>query len=62
MVLEAQRKLTLCEKVLDIIGILTPGKVRMRGMFLSEMYGIIVFIAKNAYGDAKIGTDEYLRR
>ena len=62
MTFEAHRKLSLCEKVLDIIGILTPGKVRMRGMFLSEMYGTIVYIAKNAYQDASIGTDEYLRR
>ena len=45
-----------------MIGILTPGKVRMRGMFLSEMYGIIVYLAKYSFGKGKIGMDEYLER
>lgn len=59
---EAERKLNLCRKVLAVIGILTPGKVRMRGMFLSEMYGIIVYLAKYSFGKGKIGIDEYLER
>ena len=45
-----------------MIGILTPGKVRMRGMFLSEMYGIIVYLAKYSFGKGTIGIDEYLER
>ena len=59
---EAERKLFLCRKVLAVIGILTPGKVRMRGMFLSEMYGIIVYLAKYSFGKGTIGIDEYLER
>ena len=62
MVLEAKRKLALCEKVLNVISILIPGKVRMRGMFLSEMYGIVVYLAKIAFDDAEIGVEEYMIR
>ena len=59
---EAHRKLALCNKVLDVIGVLTPGKVRMRGMFLSEMYGIVIFLGKHAFNAGEINSDEYLRR
>ena len=62
MVLEAKRKLALCEKVLNVISILTPGQVRMRGMFLSEMYGIVVYLGKRAFDDAEIGVEEYMLR
>ena len=62
MIVEANRKLDLCNKVLNILGILTPGKVRMRGMFLSEMYGIIVFLGRYAFQNGEIGADEYLKR
>ena len=62
MIVEANRKLDLCNKVLNILGILTPGKVRMRGMFLSEMYGIIVFLGRYAFKNGEIGADEYLTR
>ena len=59
---EAHRKLALCNKVLDIIGVLTPGKVRMRGMFLSEMYGIVTFLGKQAFNAGEINSEEYLTR
>ena len=62
MMSEAHRKLALCKKVLDIIGVLTPGKVRMRGMFLSETYGIITYLARHAFNAGEITSDEYLSR
>ena len=61
-ILEAHRKLALCNKVLDVIGVLTPGKVRMRGMFLSEMYGIVTFLGRHAFNAGEITSDEYLTR
>merc|ERR1712223_257112 len=62
MMSEAHRKLALCKKVLDLIGVLTPGKVRMRGMFLSETYGIITYLARHAFNAGEITSDEYLSR
>ena len=62
MVSEAKRKLALCEKVLGIIHLLTPGQVRMRGMFLSEMYGIVVYLAKHDFDHGEIGVDEFMSK
>ena len=62
MVSEAKRKLALCEKVLTVIHLLTPGQVRMRGMFLSEMYGIVVYLAKHAFDNAEIGVEEFMSK
>ena len=62
MVVEGRRKLALCEKVLGVISLLTPGQVRMRGMFLSEMYGIIVFLGKRAFDEGEIGVDQFMHR
>ena len=59
---EAERKLTLIKKLLGIIGILIPGRTRMRGMFLFEMQGTIAYLAKHSFDIGEIGKDEYLKK
>ena len=62
MVREAKRKLHLCEKVLGVIGKIMPGYFRMRGMFLSEMYGIILYLARRDFEAEVIDDREFLRQ
>lgn len=58
---EAPRKLELCEKVLGILAILMPGQFRLRGMFLSELYGFRLFDAKRRFEDGLLDGVAFLR-
>jgi len=39
-----------------------PGRFRLRGMFLSEMYGILLFLGKKAYESGDIEREEFITR
>jgi hypothetical protein len=52
----------LCEKVLGVITMLTPGHFRMRGMFLTEMYGTDMYIGRRAFETGEITAAEFLKR
>ena len=62
MMQHALRKKELCESVMSVMDKITPGRFRMRGMFLSEMYGILYFLAKKAHENNEITTDECIER
>ena len=58
----ALRKKELCESVIDVMDKIIPGRFRLRGMFLSEMYGILYFLAKRAYDAGDIDRPQFLKR
>ena len=58
----ALRKKELCESVVSVMDQITPGRFRLRGMFLSEMYGILFFLAKRAYENGSIDCREFRTR
>ena len=62
MLKHAERKKELCESVINVMNKIIPGKFRMRGMFLSEMYGIHLYLAKRSYQSQEIDVHEYLTR
>jgi hypothetical protein len=62
MMEHALRKKELCEAVISVMDKIIPGRFRLRGMFMSEMYGILYFLAKRAYEGADIDRHEFLRR
>lgn len=58
----ALRKKELCESVLTVMDKIIPGRFRLRGMFLSEMYGILFFLAKRAFENGSIDSQEFRTR
>ena len=58
----ALRKKELCESVMSVMDKIIPGRFRLRGMFLSEMYGILFYLAKSAWDNREIDRDECLNR
>ena len=62
MMAHALRKKELCESVIDVMDKIIPGRFRLRGMFLSEIYGILFFLAKRAYDLGDIDRPQYLQR
>ena len=62
MIKHALRKKELCESVIEVLDKVIPGRFRMRGMFLSEMYGILFFLAKRAYENGDIDQRNFLKR
>ena len=62
MMAHALRKKELCESVIDVMDKIIPGRFRLRGMFLSEIYGILFFLAKRAYDLGDIERPQYLQR
>lgn len=58
----ALRKKELCESVMNVMDKVIPGRFRLRGMFLSEMYGILFFLAKRAYESGDIDREEFITR
>ena len=60
MIKHALRKKELCESVIEVLDKVIPGRFRMRGMFLSEMYGILFFLAKRAYENGDIDQRNFL--
>ena len=61
MMAHALRKKELCESVIDVMDKIIPGRFRLRGMFLSEIYGILFFLAKRAYDLGDIDRPQYLQ-
>ena len=62
MMKHALRKKELCESVMNVMDKIIPGRFRLRGMFLSEMYGILLFLAKRAYENGDIDREEFITR
>ena len=62
MIKHALRKKELCESVIEVLDKVIPGRFRMRGMFLSEMYGILFFLAKRAYENGDIDQRNFLKK
>ena len=62
MMKHALRKKELCESVIDVMNKIIPGRFRLRGMFLSEMYGIHLYLAKKAYESGDIDRKTYIER
>ena len=62
MMKHALRKKELCESVMSVMDKIIPGRFRLRGMFLSEMYGILFYLAKSAWDNREIDRDECLNR
>ena len=62
MMKHALRKKELCESVMNVMDKVIPGRFRLRGMFLSEMYGILLFLAKRAYESQEIDRKEFITR
>ena len=62
MISHALRKKELCESVIEVLDKVIPGRFRMRGMFLSEMYGILFFLAKRAYQNGDIDQRNFLNK
>lgn len=62
MMAHALRKKELCQSVIDVMDKIIPGRFRLRGMFLSEIYGILFFLAKRAYDLGDIDRPQYLQR
>ena len=62
MIKHALRKKELCESVIEVLDKVIPGRFRMRGMFLSEMYGILFFLAKRAYQNGEINQRNFLNK
>ena len=62
MIKHALRKKELCESVIEVLDKVIPGRFRMRGMFLSEMYGILFFLAKRAYENGEIDQRNFLNK
>ena len=62
MIKHALRKKELCESVIEVLDKVIPGRFRMRGMFLSEMYGILFFLAKRAYENGDIDQRIFLKK
>ena len=62
MIKHALRKKELCESVIEVLDKVIPGRFRMRGMFLSEMYGILFFLAKRAYENGDIDQRNFLNK
>ena len=62
MISHALRKKELCESVIEVLDKVIPGRFRMRGMFLSEMYGILFFLAKRAYENGDIDQRNFLNK
>ena len=58
----SRRKKELCESVIEVLDKVIPGRFRMRGMFLSEMYGILFFLAKRAYQNGEINQRNFLNK
>ncbi len=62
MMAEALRKKDLCESVISIMDKITPGRFRLRGMFLSELYGIILFLSKKSYDAGDLTQQEFIEK
>merc|ERR1719266_2668718 len=62
MMSHALRKKELCESVINVMDKIIPGRFRLRGMFLSEMYGILFFLAKRAYENGDIDQRIFLKK
>ena len=62
MMSHALRKKELCESVINVMDKIIPGRFRLRGMFLSEMYGILFFLAKRAYENGDIDRHQFLNK
>ena len=62
MMKHALRKKELCESVMNVMDKIIPGRFRLRGMFLSEMYGILFFLARTAHDKGEIDSEECLNR
>ena len=46
MIREGKRKRQLCNEVLDLMAEITPGKFRLRGMFLCELYVVSMYLLR----------------
>ena len=46
MIREGRRKQELCRQILDVMSLVLPGKVRLRGMFLCELYVVSMYLLR----------------
>ena len=59
---QALRKKDLCESVISVMDRITPGRFRLRGMFLSELYGINLFLSKKSFDAGEMNRKEFIEK
>ena len=57
-----ERKVELCEKLLEVTNIIEPGLTRIRGMILYELHAPLLFLARNHYQTEVISKEVFLKK
>lgn len=61
LLIEARRKRQLCTEVIDVMDLVIPGRFRLRGMFLFELYVVSLYLLKRKENEGKFGSEEEAR-
>lgn len=57
-----ERKINMCQSVLNVLNVLYPGKTRTRAMLLYDLHAPIVLSAKISYASGMIQDDELKKK